>query len=324
MKKLLFAAITVGLFAACDNTTEESNPLHTTNNNEIGISGYISTVTQQTRTKITGSTAVWQDGDTIGVFCPEAKGTGTNNMFTVSNTSSTASWATTTPMYWADASTFHKFVAYYPYASGTPALTAIPLPSLTGQTGDMVDPSKDFLYSKDQWSTGVKRNASAIPLTFTHALTLIEFDITINNSIASGTTLSSLALASPTSSDKLYTSDATSSTIDISSGAITAGTTTNTLTLTPGTPPALSSTAKAVYALILPGTFTTAPTITINMSEGGTALAIPATSLVTKTFAAGSKYVYTVSISRSAITISAPSITDWSVVNGGNLNPSII
>lgn len=316
MKKILLFALAAGLLTACVSKEECHDP-QTLPDQAICINGTIAEIEHQSRTVFTGSTAAWTDGDVIGVFSPQAKGTTlANNPFTITG----ATWAPGSPIYWADGTTSHKFVAYAPYASGSNTYTAIPLPVLSGQTGS-ISPAKDFLYSKNQWPTGVTRSGAAVSLVFAHALSLIEFDITIGNGVATGTTLTSFVLASPTSTDKIYSTDATS-TIDISTGTITAGTTSNTTTVTPGTPPTLSSTAKSVYALILPGTFT-APTLAITLSESAITINVPATALATTTFAAGSKYTYAVTVSRTAITISAPTITDWTAVAGGSLNPGI-
>lgn len=326
MKKFFLLAFAAGMMTACDtddqcNLTPGTDPAAP--DNAIGISGILADISPQSRTTITGSTAAWANGDQIGVFCPQAKGTTTaNDRFVLSGVGTTPVWTPDATMYWLDGTTSHKFVAYAPYASGSNTSTAIPLPSLATQTGT-ISPAQDFLYSKNQWATGVTRSGTPVPLIFTHALTLIQFDITINNSVATGTTLTSFVLASATSGDKLYTSDSTSSTINLTSGSITAGTTTNTATITPATAPTLSSTATSEYVLILPGTMTTAPSLAITLTESGSTLNVPPASLVTTTFAAGSKYTYNVVISRQAITISTPTITDWTSVSGGTLNPGI-
>ena len=196
------------------------------------------------------------------------------------------------------------------------------VPALNVQTGT-VNPALDLLISNNLASSGVLRSAGAVGLGFTHALSLLEFDITINSSIAANTTLTSFTVAAG-SSDKVYTTDG-NSTIALSTGAITPGSgVTNTTTMTPGATVTLSATSASVYVLVLPGTYSQAPTLAINLNEGGTsAIAVPPASLTTTTFAAGSKYTYAVSIARTAITISNPTITDWTNVNGSAINPGL-
>lgn len=194
------------------------------------------------------------------------------------------------------------------------------LPALTPQTGT-ISPSQDFLLSNNYGTSGLTRPVNnSVGLTFTHAFALINFQITINSSIASGTTLTSLVL-SGASSDKIFTSDG-NSTIALSNGAITTGgTTTNTITVTPASAPTLSATVTNIYVIILPGTY--APTLQINMSEGGTSISVPTASITSNPFAAGSKYSYTVAISRTAITVSNPTITDWTSVPSGSISGGI-
>lgn len=330
MKNIFLLALAATVLAACDRDDNrppnpDPNVEPTAVQDSISVNPLIATLTP-TRTAISGSTASWANNDAIGIFCPQARGTSSANVaFTVTGLPGSPVWTPATTMYWADGTTFHKFVAYAPYAAGNSSSSAVKLPSLAGQTGTAITPAQDFLYSKNQWTTGVQRGApTAVPLTFTHALSLIEFDVTINSSITAGTTLTSFVLASPTTGDKLYTTDA-NSTIDLSSGSITTtgGTTSNTQTVTPGTPPVLSATSTPLYALILPGTFTS-PTLAITISESSTALTLSTVTLGTTLFEAGKKYTYTVNISRSAITISTPTITDWTVVaSGTTLNPGL-
>lgn len=143
-------------------------------------------------------------------------------------------WTPSSTMYWKDGTTSHTFLAYYPYASGNTA-AAVKLPNIGTQTGTL-NPAFDFLISNNLGTTGVTR-PGAVGLTFTHALSLVEFKIVLGSGLTAGTTLTSLTLASPTASDKLYTNDGTS-TIALATGTITPGTlTTNTATITPGTPP---------------------------------------------------------------------------------------
>lgn len=290
------------------------------NDNAITIDPVIAQVTTTARTAITGSTATWKNGDSIGVFCAQAMPSAAVNIpFTVADTS-THVWTNPTPIYWKDGTTSHLFTAYAPYAAGNTSATAVKLPSLGTQNGTIA-PAMDFLISKNLYNPGVTRSANPVGLVFTHAFALIQLQITVNASLAAGTTLTSVVLTAG-ASDTLVTTDG-SATINLTNGAITAANIANTATVTPGTPPALSSTATNIYVLILPKTVTTTPTLKINLSEGGTAISPATVPLGTTQFAAGSKYTYTVAISRTAITISNPTITDWTTVNGSALNPGI-
>lgn len=317
---LMLAATAIALFGCSDDSDDNSDC--GVNNDEIRVSAYLADVKPaNSRTAIDGSTgtASWVAGDAIGLFSSEARLTASNVNFTASGSSS-LTWATSTPIYWADASTVHKFLAYSPYAGGNTSTATVKLPALTPQTGT-INSAQDFLISRNLGTTGVARTSDgAINLIFTHAFSLIQFQVTINSSIASGTTLKSCAFTGG-ASDKLITSDG-NSTIDLSTGAITtSGTTANTITATPSSAPTLSSTVVNFFIVVLPGTY--APTVQFALTEGGATITVPTASIASTAYAAGNKYTYTVNISRTAISISNPTITDWTNNSSGSISGGI-
>ena len=321
MRKFLVLPVLATLLAACGND-DDCRP---NSGAVIRLAPAIASVTPisptspTSRTSISGSTAAWINGDALGLFCAQSNPAATNLQFTASNIPTNPTWTPATALYWMDGTTAHKFLAYAPYASGNSDPAAVKLPAINSQTGTIV-PAQDFLISNGLYTDGVTRTGS-VALTFTHALALIELDVILGSGIAAGTTLTSITLAAG-ATDKLYTSG-NNSTINLTSGAITAGTTTNTADITPATAPTLSATATPIYALILPGTFT-APNVTLNIKEGGsTSLTTATASLGTTTFEAKKKYAYQVTVGRTAITISNPTITDWVTVNGSPITPGI-
>lgn len=322
MKRLLIYATTVLALSGCIKDSDYENcPVK--ENDEIRISAILASIEPSTRTTIDGTgKASWANGDVLGLFCPQAKLSAAANLdFTVSGLPGSPVWTPSSTIYWGDGSTQHTFLAYAPYASGNSSAASVKLPALTPQTGT-INPAQDFLISNAYGTTGITRPANGIVgLTFTHAFSLIQLQITTNASIATGATLQSVALTGG-ASDKLFTSDGTS-TIALASGTITpaTGATLNTLTLTPSSAPTLSATATNFFIIILPGTF--APTVQFVISEGGPNITIPSGNISSTTFVAGSKYTYTVSISRTAITLSNPTITDWTAVPSGSVNGGI-
>lgn len=326
MKQFMIYAATAITLMGCSNDPEcdwdrSQKPEIDLDSESIQIAALLADVQPVTRTSIDGTgKASWSNGDALGLFCPQAKALAVNVSYTVSGLPTSPVWAPATGIYWADGTTSHTFLAYAPYASGNTSAASVKLPALTPQTGT-VNPAQDFLISNNYGTTGLARPANGnVGLVFTHAFALVQLQFTINTSIASGTTLQSCVLAGATA-DKLYTSDG-NSTISLSTGAITAtGTTTNTLTVTPTTPPVLSSTSTSLFFVILPGTF--APTVQITLNEGGSTLTVPTGSIASTTYNAGSKYMYTVNISRTAISLSNPVITDWNAVSSGSINGGI-
>ena len=275
-----------------------------------------------TRTAFTGSTAAWVDGDSLGLFAPQASpAAGVNVKYTVSGVASTPVWAASPTLYWRDPTSLHRFLGYAPYASGNSDTTAIKIPALSSQNGTLRS-TQDFLISNNQ-RLGVARGSGSVPLAFTHAFALIEFKFQIGNGVLAGTTLTGFTFAGA-AAEKLFTTDNTS-TISLPTGAITAGAgTTNTITVTPVSPPTLTtSPSAAYYMMLLPGTYT-GPTLAVTIRDGGTtAYTTAASSVGTTKFDPGKKYTYTVTVSRSVITISPVTITDWTTVNGGTLTPGI-
>lgn len=317
MKRLFIYAVTAIALLSCTDEPE-CEP----GNDEIRISALLAEVKPQTRTSIDGTgKAAWTNGDSLGLFCPQAKLAATNVKFSVAGLPGTPAWTPTTTIYWADANTSHTFLAYAPFASGNTSAAAVKLPALTPQTGT-INPAQDFLISNNYGTTGLTRPSDAtVGLTFKHAFSLIQLQITINSGIATGTTLKSCTLAGM-SSDKMFTSNA-ASTIALSTGVITTttGTTVNTLTATPASAPVLSGTPINFFIIILPGTYT--PNLQFTLTEGGTDITVPAANVTPIAYAAGSKYVYQVSVSRTAILLSNPTITDWTSVPSGNINGGI-
>lgn len=317
MRKLLFLTLAATIGFSCSE--DECGPVGTTDDNvdEIKITALIADVQPLLKTTYSGSTASWANNDALGLFCPQSK---LNPAVNVKFTFNSSTWTPETALYWSDGTTKHRFMAYAPYATGNSDSAAVKLPALTGQVGTVIDPSKDFLISNKFPDNGMLRTAS-VPLTFTHALSLIEFQVKSDVGIVSGATLKNYSLTAATG-EKLFTSDANSTTINLGTAVITKGTTVNTLTVTPSTAPTLSTTATSLYTLLLPGTYT-AMNLGIVITEGSTDVTVPVTAVGTLTFDPGKKYTYTVTISRTAITISTPTISDWTTVNGSEIKPGI-
>ena len=116
MKRFLLCTCTAILLLSCSNdpACEPDN-----NDDAIKVSALIANIKPADRTTISGTgTASWADGDAIGVFCSQSKPAATNLSFAVSGVSSTPVWTPASQIYWADGTTAHTFLAYYPYASG--------------------------------------------------------------------------------------------------------------------------------------------------------------------------------------------------------------
>lgn len=188
---ILLACVALGS-VACDKDDVCSRNSELAGN-EIRFSPSIVSATVDARTSYSGSTASWTSGDAIGVYADRPTG---NPPANVQYSYNGTGWTTSTNLYWTDGTTAHKFLGYAPYAAANTNYTAVKLPSLAGQTG-AIDPTKDFLFSNNAWTTGVIRPTFApysVSLVFTHALTLIEFDISVTG-FAANTTLTNFITA---------------------------------------------------------------------------------------------------------------------------------
>lgn len=125
-----------------------------------------------------GSTASFASGDNIGVT--ETATTKGNIRYTYNGTL----WNTSTNMYWKDGTTTHTFYAYYPYNAASTANTAV-IPLLNNQVVTTVpDASSDLLVSGPKTQKrNDPTNGTNVPLTFTHAFSLLQFNVKRGSSL---------------------------------------------------------------------------------------------------------------------------------------------
>lgn len=302
MKRLLILVSSAVLLAACSK--DDCNDSPAPDNNAIAISAIMENMVPKTRTTDDGTNAAWVTNDVVGLFCAQSNPVAANDQFTYSG----SAWNPATTLYWSDYTTLHKFYAYAPYASGN-TVSAVAIPVLNAQTGT-ISSAQNILFSNNL-DAGINKgsNNGSAPLIFKHALSLIQLNIVIDNSVPAGTKLSSAVITGQVA-DALSTS-ATGATLNIVSGAITNGSAaSNSVTVTPASPVTLSTTAVTLNVLILPATAT--PNLIINSTfpdtTTGNATVLMGTSVA---YAQGTKYAYTVTVSRNAITITNMTITPW-------------
>lgn len=308
MKRLLLLMSAAALFSACDKDCDE--PVY--NDNQISVSALMEGMTPGTKVTDDGTNASWETNDVIGLFCAQSNPAAANAQFTYSG----STWSAGTPVYWKDYSTLHKFYAYAPYASGN-TVTAVAVPLLNSQNGTITS-AQNLLYSNNL-DAGIAKtsNGGNASLTFKHALSLIQLNIVTDNSVPSGTKLSS-AVISGGASDAVTTSGA-GATLNVQTGVITGNSaTSNSITVQPASPVTLSSTPITLNVLLLP--VTSSLTLVVNTafsdsSTGSAQISMGASS----TFAQFTKYTYTVTVSRNAITITGMSISPWT--SGGSPIP---
>lgn len=302
MKRFLIFISFAALLAACDK--DDCNDGTVPDSNQISINAIMENITPQTRTTDDGTNASWVTSDVVGLFCAQSNPAASNLQFTYNGTA----WTPASSIFWHDFSTVHKFYAYAPYAGGN-TVTAVAIPVINSQTGT-INPAHNLLFSNNL-DAGINKgsNSGSAPLIFKHALSLVQLNITIDNSVPSGTKLTS-AVISGQAADAIATT-AAGATLNVVTGAITGGSATgNVITVQPASAPTLSSTAVTLNVLLLPSTST--PSLVINSLFPDTTTGNASVAMGSNlTFVQATKYTYTVTVSRSAITITNMTITPW-------------
>ena len=299
-------------FTSCAKEQSEGGAAGVTSE-KILITG--SDANAATKTTLNGLVTSWiLTTDKVGIYSSQARtssgGMGSsiiNTQFTAANSGVSSAFNGT--MYWGAANASHTFYAYYPYATGSPAATAVPvtLPanqtqSVAGNTGHIG--ALDFMVATPVTVTSPANTnavANEVNLKYNHLFTVLEFQIkgtgqlkavklSANSTLAfSGGTIN-ITQATP-ATDVAYT---------LASQTGTSGEAVVTLT-TPATLTATNTDTK-VYMVINPGTPTA--NCTIGLSSDGTNYLTISKAAPDGGFSRGKKYV--VAIDKATAASTAP------------------
>jgi hypothetical protein len=184
----LLVLVLVVISASCSKETSNENPKPETNL-PIKISGVHANI--DTKTTLDGVVTSWiATTDKVGIYSTQARtatsGGGSevvNAEFTAASSGVSSSFNGT--MFWGVANTSHTFYAYYPYATGSPAATVVPvtLPanqtqSVAGNTGHIG--ALDFMVATPVTVTSPANTnavANEVNLKYNHLFTVLEFQI---------------------------------------------------------------------------------------------------------------------------------------------------
>lgn len=320
MKKIFINKITSILsiililsVASCSKEKSESG-VNGVSSEKIRITGEDANTT--TKTTLNGLVTSWiQTTDKVGIYSSQSRtatgGMGSsiiNTQFTAASSGVSSSFNGT--MFWGAASTSHTFYAYYPYATGSPAATAVPVTLPSAQTQSSANSNAhvgalDFMVATPVTVTSPANTnaiANEVNLKYNHLFTILEFQI--KQSSGSGT-ITKIKLTAPTTNLSL-----TSGTINITQPnpgegvayTISGGTGSKeiTLTVTGGfTPTADYATTPKIYMMILPGDFS-AENITIGLEYQNSGF-FESTFKTGKAFERGKKYI---------VQMDVPTVTD--------------
>ncbi len=320
MKKILINKITSILsiililsVASCSKEKSESG-VNGVSSEKIRITGADANTT--TKTTLNGLVTSWiQTTDKVGIYSSQSRtatgGMGSsiiNTQFTAASSGVSSSFNGT--MFWGAASTSHTFYAYYPYATGSPAATAVPVTLPSAQTQSSANSNAhvgalDFMVATPVTVTSPANTnaiANQVNLKYNHLFTVLEFQI--KQSSGNGT-ITKVKLTAPTTNLSL-----TSGTINITQSTpgegvaytIAGGTGSKeiTLTITGGvTPTADYATTPKIYMVILPGDFS-AESMTIGLEYQNSGF-FESTFKTGKAFERGKKYI---------VQMDVPTVTD--------------
>lgn len=323
MKKMMIIAMSAIMMAACssDNENNGARPHGDGNGDnggqtvELQISGGILAEIAKAQTRAANS--AWEASDAIGIYAVATGGTtaitgGENVSYTASeaaetNGTSYTSFSATSGTSIAlpnDGSAIDVY-GYYPYtASVTPAGQAISVATQTSQKDiDWMTTNKTDKTTRGGSTTITKANPSC-QLLFVHSLCKLQLNLVHG----SGLTATDITTSPSVSIAELPTT----ATLNLYTGAVSSQ----------GTPAAIApvqmGTAETGYdasfeAIILPYTTEAAHAVTLTLNGKNYAFNI----VSGKTFAAGNKYTYNVTVNAAGLAISA-AITPWG--NGGSEN----
>ena len=293
---------------SCSKESAKENPQPETNL-PIKISGVHANI--DTKTTLDGVVTSWvANTDKVGIYSPQARtataGGGVavvNSEFTAASSAFSSNFTGT--MFWGAESASHTFYAYYPYAAGSPAATAVPVSLPAAQTQSAANSTAhigalDFLVATPVTVTSPNNTnpvADEVNLRYNHLFTVLEFQIkgtgqlkavklSANRTLAfSGGTIN-ITQATP-AADAPYT---IASQTGKSNEAVVTLTTPATLTAT--------NTDTKVYMVINPGTPT--GNCTVELSVDGTTWSYLLKAAPVGGFKRGIKYVVSVDASSAS------------------------
>lgn len=247
----------------------------------------------------------WTSGDEIGLYV--SNGSGVNNAYNgiasnlnVKSTYTTV-WTQATPVYLSSA--MATIYAYYPWNALATDGTAIDIDH-TSQT--------DFMFATPVTSINNRKPTAAI--TMKHALSLVQFDFKKENYTGVGS-LTAITIANKTGGSSLISQG----TLNLTTGAITKGSSKEAVTKATNLPQTIGVWAEATYPkmLVVPTSATVAAgDIVISFTVDGQVYnwSVPAGTAWDQ----GKKNTYTVTIKGTALVVSPVTITPWGVGNTGS------
>lgn len=288
---LLLSLLGMVLLASCESEKDDlTNPL--LNDNQVKFQG---TIGEAVSTRATGT--AWDAGDAIGVYALTANQTLPSGIYDgKANVKYTTPGdgvftGATTAITFPDEGNL-DFIAYYPYQESITDFT------YSINVANQSNPAAiDLLYSYN--AKGVNKSTPSVGLEFKHQLSLLVLNIAAGDGVES--------LDGLTASIRDLKTDGT---FNLADGAITTGSTSNTITPVV----AASGTNGTATAVLVPGQDLGSSKITFSLA-GKVYEWTPGT----QPLESGKRYTYSLQLSTTGITTLQPTATiiDWEDANTG-------
>lgn len=306
MKKLLFfAAVASVMLTACSSENEEakvtdSSPLRLSTQNITGL----------TRGAQNLQLGQFANGQNVGIFLVEDNGSGTpvtsgTNVTVYTNPLTyvaDGSGALANTQYWPTDGNGLYIYGVYPLAAATAAAaynaTGVTFSVQANQTADANYMLSDLMTGvpTNPLSNPVARQTSAVGLTFTHLLTKIDVNLTAGDGFAASDMNN--AVVSILNTKPTTTFGVQSTNVGEASGTAA---------------PIVAGTGAATSAIIVPQTVA-ASTNFIQVAIGGGNYIYKLDAA--KTFAAKTKYTYSITVNKTGLILTSTTVTDW--LEGGS------
>ncbi len=290
MKKIILSALAIVAMASCSKENEAVMP----NDGEVRICSSIATRT-------VGNT--WEDDDAIGLYMTTNGGTfadlGNNVKYTTDEDdgNTLGVFTSTSPLYFPATGNV-DLMAYYPY-NAIDNISAYPVVNVTNQPEDQG--SIDLMKAE---ASNVAKNSAAVNMTFKHKLARIKLNIKNGDGVTKDALANLAVTLKGTDTEATY--DLTKA--DDASPITLRGVVEDIEMLTAaGTNPYV----RSAEAIVIPQELNGA-TLTFKTSDN-----TYISTLETKAFTIGNEYIYNVTIKKTAVAISSPTIDTW---GDGNSN----
>lgn len=288
MKKTFFTGIAFVALAltSCGNDNDEIT--------QGGSSRVALQVTSGIQTRASG--ASWDQGDGIGIFSTDAAGTYTNVKYTTASGDGAFAPSGTTIYLPTDGSSL-GFVAYYPYAALADSKT---------YTVDVTDQSNQAaidLMAADRRTAD--RTSPSVAFNFVHKLSKVEIALNPGSGMTSGE-LAGITVELTNQQPKA-TFDVTVPTMSVMPDPNAAPVDITLHTAADG---------RSSEGILLPNNGYDGMVLKITLSDGNSEFTWPLSeSKESSKFEAGNKYLYTITVNKTALEVTA-TITDWTPGNG--------